>query len=444
MIWIDHTQTIISIFIAVPGIVGNILIYMRYVYNFLIGPDRKPIDLILNHFAFSNILLICNTVISGTTTLSYFKNSLGNAGCKVVLFLGRMARGLSICTACLLSMVQAVTINPRTIWWRKLRPQTAWQFLPYLLSFWIINSLISSNLLYYITAVSSVNRSGVGMYVGFCLMQPSRLIVRWLFICLMALRDVIFQGLMGWSSASMALHLYKHHKRVLYLHSYKCVNNSSPEIRATWSTLILMTCFLCFYWIDFIFSFYMGSIVAYDHIIIMIKPFIQFGYAVLSPFVLVSKDVHVAKSPWQRGRGPEELTPQAGGTAESIRARWASLHPEALRTPVTIAAVTRFAPRRGPGRADEERGDETPFQAPRAARGEAELRASAHRPAAPLSAAAAPSRDFWPLLTRSAGERPVLDTDADADARGGNPRTEVETQAAPPSPRLGRAACGTG
>nr|XP_044988769.1 putative vomeronasal receptor-like protein 4 [Jaculus jaculus] len=294
MIW--NIQTIICLFLTVPGLVGNILIFVRYMYNFLMKNEMKCTDLILIHLALSNILIICSITISETAIIFYFNNFLSEVGCKVVVFLGRMARGLSICTTCLLSMVQAVTINPRMTLWRKLKPQTAGQVLPYLLLFWMLNSLISSNLLHYITVVRTVNRSGVHMYSGYCYLLPSRLIVRWLFICLMALRDAVFQSLMGWSSASMALHLYKHHKHVLYLHSSKCVNNSSPEIRATLSTLILMTCFLFFFWVDFIFSFYIGSMITYDHIINMIKTFLQVGYAVLSPFVLISRDVHVAKS----------------------------------------------------------------------------------------------------------------------------------------------------
>nr|XP_004670943.2 putative vomeronasal receptor-like protein 4 [Jaculus jaculus] len=296
MMWNNLIHTIVCLFLIGLGIVGNIPIFMGHIYTFLTRPEKKPIDIILTHLAFSNMVIICAAVVREKAIILYFKNFLTDAGCKIVVFLGRMARGLSICTTCLLSMVQAVTINPRMTLWGKLKPQTAGQVLPYLLLFWTFNSLISSNMLHYITAESPVNRSVVGTYAGYCYLLPSRLIVRWLFLSLMAFRDVIFQSLMGWSSASMALHLYKHHKRVLYLHSSKCVNNSSPEIRATLSTLILMACFLFFYWLDFIFSFYIGSMVTYDFIILMIKTFLQFGYAVLSPFVFISRNVHVAKS----------------------------------------------------------------------------------------------------------------------------------------------------
>nr|XP_004670952.2 putative vomeronasal receptor-like protein 4 [Jaculus jaculus] len=295
MIWNNIVRTTIFPSLNGPGIMGNILIFVRHAYILVMGTDRKPIDLIIIHLAFSNLALICNIEIADMSTVFHRRNFLGDFGCKVVVFLGRLARGLSICTTSLLSMVQAVTINPRMTLWRKLKPQTAGQVLPYLLLFWLLNSLVSSNMLHYISAVRTVNRSGVHTYGGYCYMTPSRLIVRWFFICLMTLRDVVFQILMGWSSVSMALHLHKHHKRVLYLHGSKCANNSSPLIRATESTLILMACFLFFYWADFIFSFYISSIVTYDSILLMIILFLQVGYAVFSPFILICRHLHVAK-----------------------------------------------------------------------------------------------------------------------------------------------------
>nr|XP_012807237.1 vomeronasal type-1 receptor 4-like [Jaculus jaculus] len=275
MIWNNLTWTTIFLSLTGPGIVGNILVFVRHVYTFVVGTEKKNIDLILIQLAFSNTTIICYMQIRDTAAVFYVKIFLGEAGCKVVVFLGRMTQGLSICTTCLLSIVQAVTINPRMTLWRKLKPQTEGQVLPYLLLFWLLSCLISSNFLCYITSVRSTNRSAVGKQGRYCIMLPSRQIVKWLFLSLTALCDVIFQSLMGWSSASMALHLYQHHKSISYFHSSKCVNNSSPEIRATQSTLILMACFLFFYWVDFIFSFYMGFIVTHAPSSQLLKVFLN-------------------------------------------------------------------------------------------------------------------------------------------------------------------------
>ncbi|XP_052012584.1 putative vomeronasal receptor-like protein 4 [Apodemus sylvaticus] len=295
IIWSDLIQRIIFFSLTGLGVLGNFILFVRHVYIFIMGPENKNIDVILIHLAFVNTIIIYCIGARNIVTIFYIRNFLGDVGCKTIIYLERVARGLSICTTCLLSMVQAVTLSPRTTLWRKLKPHTAWHVLAFLLLFWIFNSLISSNLLHYITAGRSMNRSVVGMFTGYCYMLPSRHTVKWLFLSLMTLRDVIFQSLMGWSSGSMALHLYKHHKQVLYLYSSRSASNSRPEIRATQRILTLMTCFLFFYWADFIFSFYTGYTVIHDSTMLNIKAFLVLSYAGLSPFVLIIMDVHVAK-----------------------------------------------------------------------------------------------------------------------------------------------------
>ncbi|XP_050999160.1 putative vomeronasal receptor-like protein 4 [Acomys russatus] len=293
MKWNHITRAIVFLSLAGLGIVGNTLVFVRQLYMVALGAEKKPVDLIFIHLAFCNVIIICSVGIRDMGTMFYFSNFLGDIGCKAVVYLARMARGLSICTTCLLSVVQALTISSRTTIWRKLKPQTSWQVLPFLLLFWIVNLLISSNLLCYIKASAELNKSVAGTFTGHCYMLPSRHIIKWLFLSLMTLRDAIFQSLMGWSSGSTALHLYKHHQHVLYLHSSRFANNSPPEIRATWSVLILMACFIFFYWVDFIFSFYTGFTVTNDSIVLSIKTVLDIAYASFSPYVLIIRDVRV-------------------------------------------------------------------------------------------------------------------------------------------------------
>ncbi|XP_021485884.1 putative vomeronasal receptor-like protein 4 [Meriones unguiculatus] len=292
MIWRNLIQRMIFMSLTGLGVLGNTILFERHVYPFIMGPELRNIDVILIHLAFVNTIIIYCIGVRKIATVFYIRNFLDDVGCKTIIYLERVARGLSICTTSLLSVVQAVTINPRTSLWRRLKPQTVWHVLAFLLLFWIFNSLISFNLLHYITAHSSMNRSEDSEY---CYMLPSRHTVKWLFLSLMTLRDVIFQGLMGWSSGSMALHLYKHHIHVLYLHSSRSAHNSRPEIRATKSVLTLMTCFLFFYWADFIFSFYTGSTVTHDSIVANTKACLVLSYAALSPFVLSIRNIHAAK-----------------------------------------------------------------------------------------------------------------------------------------------------
>ena len=182
MIWSDLIQSIIFLSLTGLGVLGNIILFVRYVYAFIMGPDKKIVDVILIHLAFVNTIIVYCIGVRNIVTIFFIRNFLGNIGCKTIVYLERVARGLSICTTCLLSMVQAVTISPRTSLWRKLKPQSALQVLPCLLLLWIINVLTSSNLIHYITAGSSLNRSRAGVYDGYCYMLPSRYIVKWLFL----------------------------------------------------------------------------------------------------------------------------------------------------------------------------------------------------------------------------------------------------------------------
>ncbi|XP_040844863.1 putative vomeronasal receptor-like protein 4 [Ochotona curzoniae] len=296
MTWSDLTQRIIILSLTGPGMVGNFLIVVRHAHTLVMGSVKKSIDLILIHLAFSNIIIICTTGVRDIITIIFISNFLlGDIFCKTVFYLNKVARSLSICTTCLLSVVQAITISARNTLWTKLKPHTAWQVLPYLLLIWVFSFLISSNVLQYTTAVNNMNKSAVRKHVEYCYLLPAPHIIRWLFLCLMALRDLTFQSLMGWSSLYMGLHLYKHHKRVLYLQRSRCAKYPSPEIRATQSTLILMTCFLFFYWADFILSFYIGFTLTQIFTLSNVKLFPEFGFASLSPCVLIAREFHLAK-----------------------------------------------------------------------------------------------------------------------------------------------------
>lgn len=194
--------------ITISGIGGNFFLFVAMYLCLSQEERKKPVDLILIHLPSANTMTLCTKGISDIISAFHFSNSPCGGGCKAVVYLVRVARGLSICTICLLSVVQVITSSPRTTLWRKLKPLTAWQVLPYLLLFWILNFLISSNLLHYITTVNSMNKSGNKPYAEYCCMLLSRQIIKWLFLTIMSLQD-IFQVLMGWNSGYMAFHLYK-------------------------------------------------------------------------------------------------------------------------------------------------------------------------------------------------------------------------------------------
>ncbi|XP_050999161.1 putative vomeronasal receptor-like protein 4 [Acomys russatus] len=285
-----------TVFLCLTGLgtVGNTLVFVSYMHMF-VSTEKKPIHLILAHLALTNIIMLLSKGMPRTIEAFNFGNFLDDTSCKVVVYLARVSRGLSICTSSLLTVVQAITISPRHSMWQRLNLKTPQNILSSLLFLWILNSLISVNLTYYIKNINSVNITLVRKRGNYCYFLPESWITRWTFLFLMVLRDAVFQGAMGGASGYMVFLLHKHHQHVLYLQNSKLLYKTPPELRAAQSVLLLMVCFLFFYWADCFISLYFTLTIENYSSVLYIPEFLTIGYAVLSPFMLIHRDGHLTR-----------------------------------------------------------------------------------------------------------------------------------------------------
>ena len=184
------------------------------------GPENKNIDVILIHLAFTNIIILLTKGLPKTVAAFGLRNFLDDIGCKSIVYLERVARGLSICTSSLLTVVQAIIISPRASGWRRLRPKSAWHILPLFSFFWILNGLISMSLIHSITG-TGFNISQLKNSDNYCYFMQESQEIKGIVLPLMVLRDAVFQGAMGGASGYMVFLLHKHHQHVLYLQNSK-------------------------------------------------------------------------------------------------------------------------------------------------------------------------------------------------------------------------------
>ncbi|XP_013377235.1 PREDICTED: vomeronasal type-1 receptor 4-like [Chinchilla lanigera] len=94
-------------------------------------------------------------------------------------------------------------------------------------------------------------------------------------------------------------------KIVCYLHrvarglsictSSLLIYKSPPEVKATQSVLLLMLCFVFFYWTDCVFALFTNSFLENNFMLFNIRNFVTLGYAVVSPFVLIHRDGHLGE-----------------------------------------------------------------------------------------------------------------------------------------------------
>ncbi|XP_052012366.1 vomeronasal type-1 receptor 4-like [Apodemus sylvaticus] len=282
-------KEIVFLFIIMLGILGNMSVSVNYMYSLQRGTEKKPIYLILTNLAFTNILLLLAKGLPKTIAAFGLRNFLDDIGCKILLYLERVARGLSICTSSLLTMVQAIIISPRASGWRRLRQQSAWHILLFFSFFWILNALVSVNLIPSIKS-TSLNTSQLKSGYNYCYFMLESQKIKWIVLPLMVLRDAVFQGAMGGASGYMVFLLHKHHQHVLYLQNSKLLYRTPPELRAAQSVLLLMLCFVFFYWTDCAFSLFQSLSLGDYSLMTNIHEFLTFGYAIFSPIVLIHRD----------------------------------------------------------------------------------------------------------------------------------------------------------
>nr|XP_048284092.1 vomeronasal type-1 receptor 4-like [Myodes glareolus] len=282
-------KQIVFLFMTVFGTLGNISVSVNYMFSWWGGPDKKPVHLILIHLAFTNIIILLANGLPKTMATFGLRNFLDDIGCKIISYLPRVSRGVSICTSSLLTVVQAITISPRASGWKRFRPKSAWHILPFFLFFWILNALIGMNLIHSITSIS-LNISELKNGDNYCYFMLESQKTKWIVLPFMVLRDAVFQGAMGGASGYMVLLLHKHHQHVLYLQNSKLLYRTPPELRAAQSVLLLMLCFVFFYWTDCAFSLFLSLFLANNPLMVNIQDFLTLGYATFSPIVLIHRE----------------------------------------------------------------------------------------------------------------------------------------------------------
>ncbi|XP_057643351.1 vomeronasal type-1 receptor 4-like [Chionomys nivalis] len=285
----------ITIFLLLTGLgtMANVSVFVNQIRTF-VGSRKKSIHLILIHLAFTNIIMLLLKGMQITIEALGLRHFLGDLGCHILRYLRRVTRGLSICTSSLLTVVQAIIMSPRVSWWRsRLKLRSPGYVLLSLLFFWILNSVISMNILH-----SFRNRGTNTLQLSndkYCYFRKESQKTNNIFLMLMVLRDTVFQGVMGGASGYMVLLLHKHHQHILYLQNSKLLYRTPPELRAAQSALLLMLCFLFFYWTDCFVSLHLSFSWKNDSLTMHFQEFLTLGYAVLSPWILIHRDGHLTK-----------------------------------------------------------------------------------------------------------------------------------------------------
>ncbi|XP_068929181.1 olfactory receptor class A-like protein 1 [Petaurus breviceps papuanus] len=235
------------------GFIGNSLLFMFYVCIYFKKPQqKKPMDLILAHLTLANIVILLTRGIPEVMFCFGMRHFLDDLACKALMYIYRVARGFSVCTTSLMSMFQALIISPHNSVLASIKVRAPKYTLHYFLFFWITNALIYISVIEATEATknSTISRYRYVSHIYIVRSTRNDSYSAGAFMFGIIFHDLIFHFLICLSSTHIVLLLYRHSKQVQHIYSNSHSPRSFPEVKATQTILLLVTCFVLFYWIN--------------------------------------------------------------------------------------------------------------------------------------------------------------------------------------------------
>ncbi|KAM8970795.1 vomeronasal type-1 receptor 4-like [Sarcophilus harrisii] len=269
------------------GILGNLsLLYLHSLK--LINVHRKRlISLIIINSSLAHVLMILLRGIPPIIAKWGWRSFLDETMGKILNYLIRVSKGISLYNTCLLSVFQAIIISPNSLKWAKVKTRAQKCIPSSCILSWVFNLLLNiATPLNISTSKNSSNERWRIGHVSFDLQAKS--IIK-ILICV-SFVDALFMGLMICSSCYMMSVLHRHNQRVQHIHSSNHSHKASPENRATRAILILVVIFVCFNSVSSPFVIYVASAGETRRWGLQFTVTLSMFYPIASPFVLMGID----------------------------------------------------------------------------------------------------------------------------------------------------------
>ncbi|KAM5279682.1 vomeronasal type-1 receptor 90-like [Ctenodactylus gundi] len=273
---------------------ANTILLFFHILKFLLKLRPKPTDLTVGQLALTHLVMLL-------TVGAMAADTFGSQGwgddvtCKVVVYVYRLMRGLSLCATCLLSVLQAITLSPTGSCLAKFKRKSSHPNSCCLLFLWAFNVIISGRFLIAITATPNVTSDSLVFVTESCSLEHISYLFRYICFSLVNIHDVSLLALMAMSSGYMVSLLCKHTRQSQYLHSTSPSPKSPPETRATRTILLLMSFFLVMYFLDTVVSASSGILWNNGPTYHCVQMLVGNGYAAVSPLVLMSTEKRMLK-----------------------------------------------------------------------------------------------------------------------------------------------------
>ncbi|XP_043079628.1 olfactory receptor class A-like protein 1 [Puntigrus tetrazona] len=268
------------------GILANALVLLAYVHMALTEAHLQPVDSILSHLALADLLLLLTRGVPQTMTVFGLRNLLDDAGCKVVIYVYRVARALSVCVTCMLSVFQAATVAPGLSGLKLRLPRLV---VPSFAALWLINMAVCIAAPFFSVAPRNGTVPPFTLNLGFCHVDFRDHLSYVINGVAVSVRDFAFVGAMLGSSGYILVLLHRHGRAVRGLRR----SQGSMETRAAKTVVMLVVLYAVFFGIDNVIWIYMLTVPQVPPVVADMRVFFSSCYASLSPFLIISSNKKV-------------------------------------------------------------------------------------------------------------------------------------------------------
>ncbi|CAI9161026.1 unnamed protein product [Rangifer tarandus platyrhynchus] len=287
---------------TVVGILGNFSLLCSYIVLHFMGYRLRSTDLILKHLIVANSLVLLCKGVPHTMAVFGWKQIRSDVGCKLLFFLHRVGRGVSISSICLLSIFQVITISPWNSRWAALKVTAPKYVVLSIFLCWILQMLLNVIFPLHMTGKRSDKNITEERDFGYCSSIVTDKTDNVFYAALLLFPDILCLGLTLWAGSSMVLILYRHKQQVQHIRRTDASSGSSPESRATKSILLLGSTFVYFYILSSIFQVLLALFDQPSRFLVDMSIITAACFPTVSPFLLMSHNssVHRLYLAWIR------------------------------------------------------------------------------------------------------------------------------------------------
>nr|NP_001240456.1 vomeronasal 1 receptor ornAnaV1R3135 [Ornithorhynchus anatinus] len=267
-------------------------VFLLLFYIRVASTSHKPSssDLILAHLALDNSIILLTSGVLETLSAWGLRNFLDDVGCKILMYLYRVAWGLAICTTCLLSVFQAVTISPSTFRWAGIKVKLPKCILPSFLLSWILNMLIEMDTLIYMISPQNNNSFQIMLDLKYCSEISDSEETTLVITVTLTMRDLFFVGLMSTASNYMGFVLHRHHRQVRHLHGPSRSPKMMPQVRAAKRVITLVTLYVLLYGRQTIMLSVLVNVKEKSPMLVKSHMVFRLTFSAVSPLLMIHSD----------------------------------------------------------------------------------------------------------------------------------------------------------